>query len=134
MMKMKLKNITIRLEHFFEPIWRKIVLVMVLIMLVVVLINYFQLLHKLAIAKNPQKNQEFEIKQATRALSKLVILPKGQTPQLATIISAEAARKQNPQFYAQASDGDLVVIYGETAYIYNPKLKKIVNMGPVYSN
>lgn len=128
------KNITGRLERFFEPFWRKIVLVIVLLILTVVLINYFQLARKSALVKNLPKHQEYEIKQVTRAMSKLVILPKGQTPKLATIISADSARKQNPQFYAQASDGDLVVIYGETAYIYNPKLKRIVNMGPVYKN
>lgn len=122
------------LQSFFEPVWRKILLILFLIILFVVLINYLQLAQKSVLARDKNKAQVAEAKKITRELSRLVVLPKNQDPKIATIINAEAARKQNPQFYARASDGDIVVIYGETAYIYNPRLKRIVNMGPVYNN
>lgn len=122
------------LEAFFTPLWRKLVLIGLLLGLSLVLVNYVSLRQKVALAKDPVKNQAAEAKKMTRQLRRLVVLPDNQEPKIATIINAEAARKQNRQFYAHASDGDVVVVYGETAYIYNPKLKRVVNMGPVYNN
>lgn len=129
-----IKNTLAKIEKFFSPFWLKIILVVLLLGLGLVLINYLSLRYKVTLAKDPAKKQATEAKEITRQLRRLVVLPNNQQPKIATIINAEVARKQNRQFYAHANDGDVVVIFGETAYIYRPKLKRIINMGPVYNN
>ncbi len=130
----RLRGAGLFMERLFRPLWRKLVLIVVLLAAFGVLVNYWQLRQKAALARDPQKYQAAEARRITRQLGRLVVLPKEDNPKIATIISAEAARKQNPQFYAKASDGDIVVIFSDVAYLYNPNVRRIVNMGPVYSN
>jgi len=66
-------------------------------------------------------------------MSKLMILPKGEVPVMATVTNAENLAKDQV-FYADAQNGDIIFVYEKAmkAIIYNPTKNIIVNVGPVY--
>ena len=84
---------------------------------------------------NSGQSQEQQQQKKTELLakvSKLIILPANADPIIATIIDAEQLKKEQV-FYANAKNGDIVLVYPEAkkAFIYNPKQNIIVNVGPV---
>jgi len=84
----------------------------------------------------PAARQE-QIKKDTAKLIKLVgrhvLLPVGEEPKMATIVDAEKLRKDQPDFYANAKNGDEVLIYfiSKKAFIYDPVNDIVINIGPV---
>ncbi len=65
-------------------------------------------------------------------VGKLVILPTGEQPVIATINDASSLIKQQA-FYTGAIDGDVVLVYQKAAkaIVYSPSRNMIVNVGPV---
>lgn len=63
-------------------------------------------------------------------VGKLIDLPEGETPSLATVTGAQSLRSQ--EFYKNALDGDKVLIYQKAhmAYLYRPSTKKLINVMP----
>ncbi len=63
-------------------------------------------------------------------LSKLMILPKDESPVVATINDASKLIAQQP-FYADAINGDIIIVYQKSlkAIIYSPSRNIIVNVG-----
>lgn len=61
-------------------------------------------------------------------VSKLIALPQGETPSLATVTGVEKLRSQ--EFYKDALDGDKVLIYQKAhmAYLYRPSTNKLINV------
>lgn len=66
-------------------------------------------------------------------ISKLVILPTGEEPAVATINDAPSLIKEQV-FYKNAINGDIVLVYQKAAkaIVYSPSRNIIVNVGPVY--
>ena len=64
---------------------------------------------------------------------KLIILPKDETPVMATVLDADNLAKKEP-FYVGSENGDVVMMYQKAlkAIIYSPSRNVIVNVGPVY--
>lgn len=58
-------------------------------------------------------------------------VPLGDNPTIAEIINASALREQNPEMYAEASDGDYLVITPENAYLYDFKADVVKKIIPV---
>lgn len=65
-------------------------------------------------------------------VGKLVILPTGEQPVVATINDAASLIKQQT-FYTGAVNGDVVLVYQKAAkaIVYSPSRNVIVNVGPV---
>jgi len=63
-------------------------------------------------------------------VSQLMILPEDGEPMVATILDAQALAAEQA-FYADASDGDKLLIFPNRAIIYNPTNNIIVNVGEV---
>lgn len=65
-------------------------------------------------------------------VAKLVILPTGEQPVVATINDAASLIKQQA-FYSGAINGDVVLVYQKAskAIVYSPSRNLIVNVGPV---
>ena len=59
--------------------------------------------------KNPQAASQKETTELVAKVSKLVVLPEGETPTIATVSDPEALKDQ--PFFAQAEKGDKVLIY-----------------------
>ena len=73
-----------------------------------------------------------QMQQIIDNVAKLMILPKGEQPVIATIMDSITLAKEQP-FYIGSSNGDVVLVYQKAlkAIIYNPEKNIIVNVGPV---
>ena len=82
-------------------------------------------------AVSAQTNQA-QIQSLIDQVGKLVILPSGEQPVVATINDAASLIKQQA-FYTGAINGDVVLVYQKAAkaIVYSPSRKLIVNVGPV---
>ncbi len=74
-----------------------------------------------------------EIEQVMAKISKHMVLPAGEIPQMATIANVEEMAKQQV-FFVGAQNGDklLVFIQAKKAVIYSPSKDLVVNVGPVF--
>ncbi len=68
-------------------------------------------------------------------VGKLIDLPKNESPTIANVSDAEAAKKQSP-FFNEAQNGDKVLMYVKAgqAILYRPSTDKIILQGPLTFN
>jgi hypothetical protein len=86
---------------------------------------------------NPLKQQavlDGDIKDLVAKVSRLIILPEGEEPTIATVSDPE--KLKNQPFFAKAKTGDKVLIYSQAkkAILYNPESDKIVEVAPLNIN
>lgn len=64
-------------------------------------------------------------------VGKLIVLPSGEQPQIATVTDVSKLKGQS--FFAHARNGDKVLIYAKSqqAILYDPVANKIVEVGPI---
>lgn len=64
-------------------------------------------------------------------VSKLALLPEGETPTVATVSDPEALKDQ--AFFAHAVKGDKVLIYAQAkkAFLYSVSMNKIIDVAPL---
>jgi len=76
--------------------------------------------------------EQAQVKELIAKVSKLIILPTGEEPVVATINDA-AALVKDQIFYKGAKNGDVVLVYQKAskAIVYSPERNIIVNVGPV---
>jgi hypothetical protein len=81
--------------------------------------------------KNPQAIAQKEVAELVAKVSKLVVLPTGETPTVATVSDPEALKDQ--PFFANAKKGDKVLIYAQAkkAILYSVELDKILDVAPL---
>lgn len=84
-----------------------------------------------SIKKNPNQVAQAEIDAVVANVSKIIDLPKDETPTLATVQDKDKLKDQ--PFFAQAQNGDKILIYTKSkkAIIYRPKDNILVNVGPI---
>lgn len=77
--------------------------------------------------------EQTQVNDLLAKVGKLVILPTGETPVVATINDAAALIKEQV-FYKGAKNGDVVIVYQKAAkaIVYSPSRNIIVNVGPVF--
>lgn len=74
---------------------------------------------------------EQEVSQLVTAVGKLIELPSGETPTVATV--ADKTRLTDQPFFANSQNGDKVLIYATArkAILYRPSTGKIIEIAPV---
>jgi hypothetical protein len=75
--------------------------------------------------------QEQQIENTLSDLREIMLLPDEQ-PTIATLVDVEALKEENPEFYKNAKNGDLLVIYSEKAILFREDDGKIINVAPVF--
>lgn len=106
--------------------------VLAVMVLVLVSVNYVRLRVANSAKSNPKAQQQAEKENYVKELQKLTYPPEKEQPtSVAIIADANKARQQNSDFYRQAKDGDVVVMYKSIVYILDAKNHKIVNIAPV---
>jgi len=80
---------------------------------------------------NPQAVAQQEVDALVAKVSKLVVLPAGETPTVATVSDPEALKDQ--PFFALSVKGDKVLIYAQAkkAILYSVTLNKIIDVAPL---
>ena len=86
------------------------------------------------LARSPlaaQVSAQEEAEKLTMAVGKLMLLPKDETPTVATVTDIDKIKDQ--PFFKDAQNDHKVLIYPNTklAIIYDPKANLIVNVGPI---
>lgn len=109
-------------------LWRKKFLVIGFLVIVVSGYGVYERYFSLTDAERAEK----ELSTAVAAVSKLIILPQGDEPVLATVTDAEALIAQQA-FFAGAVNGDQLLLFPKNlkAVIYSPSRNVIVNAGPI---
>ncbi|MEK7603618.1 MAG: hypothetical protein AAB461_00675 [Patescibacteria group bacterium] len=95
----------------------------------IVAVNYY---YKYELLKNdPQKVVANENKELVAAVSKLIVLPEGEEPTLATVSDPDKLKDQ--PFFAKAKRGDKVLIYTNSrkAILYDQENNRIVEVAPI---
>ncbi len=92
--------------------------------------NYYMVKNPAAVATQMEQAQ---IKELVAKVGKLIILPTGEEPVVATINDAAALIKDQV-FYKGAKNGDVVLVYQKAskAIVYSVEKNVIVNVGPIY--
>lgn len=75
--------------------------------------------------------QEQQIENTLSDLKEIMLLPDEQ-PTIATLVDIDALKEENPEFYKNAKNGDLLVIYSEKAILFREDEKRIINVAPVF--
>ena len=80
---------------------------------------------------NPQKVAQEENAALIAAVGKLIFLPEGEKPTIATVTEPEKLKDQ--PFFTNAKKGDKVLIYTNAgkAILYDPDSNKIVEIAPI---
>ncbi|HVW23714.1 MAG TPA: hypothetical protein VHB51_04510 [Candidatus Saccharimonadales bacterium] len=88
-----------------------------------------------ALNNNPQITVQKQTQALIAKVAKLIQLPSGETPTIANVTDAAAAKKQSA-FFTNAQNGDRVLMYvkaGE-AILYRPSTNKIILVAPLTFN
>lgn len=83
---------------------------------------------KLSQGQSQQPSAEDEAKQLANEVSKLIELPKDETPTIATV--TDASKVKDKPFFANAQNGDKVLLYAKSskAVLYRPSTQKLIEV------
>lgn len=81
--------------------------------------------------QNPIEAAKQEAQDITKAVGKLIELPGGEEPTVATV--TDVTKLSDQAFFAQAQNGDKVLIYAKAAkaVLFRPSANKIIEVAPV---
>jgi len=83
---------------------------------------------------NPQQDAAKDLANTVKMVGRLIVLPAGENPTMATVSDPEKLKDQ--AFFANAKKGDKVLIYADSrkAILYDPIADKIVEVAPINAN
>lgn len=83
------------------------------------------------VKKSPERDARAEVEILVAEVGKLIVLPEGETPTIATVSDPERLKDQ--PFFAKAKAGDKVLLYSTArkAYLYDPSAKKLLEVAPL---
>ena len=81
--------------------------------------------------QDPQAAARKEAEQLVGVVKKLIILPEGELPTVATV--SDPTKLKDQAFFAKAKVGDKVLLYAaaKKAYLYDPKANRILEVAPI---
>lgn len=109
------------------------VLIFVITLAALVIVGYLFIQYQKTqeLLKNPTAATQEQVNTLTDKVGKLIVLPEGEDPTVATV--SDKSKLQDQRFFAKAENGDKVLIYAKAgkAILYRPSIDKIIEMGPV---
>lgn len=95
--------------------------------------GFFYLKYRTALSSlnDPNASARTESRQLLEAVGRIIELPTGEEPTIATVTDTSKLRDQ--QFFANSQSGDKVIIYtnAKKAILYRPSTGKIIEVAPV---
>lgn len=113
---------------FFRRFWLPIALVLGIALIAAA----FFLGRQSVYQSHPELSNQEQAQVILEKVGKLIQLPQGEFPQMATIEDAESVRAAQP-FLREATNGDILIVYGQAqiALLYRPSENKLIAVGPV---
>lgn len=86
------------------------------------------------LSKNPQASAQAELQDVITNVGKLIALPKGEAPTLATV--TDKSKLGTQPFFAKAKNGDKVLVYVKERriYLYRPSSNQLIEVGTITVN
>lgn len=107
------------------------IVILLLVLLAVAIYFYIQYQNTQNLLKNPTAAARTEVKTLISRVGKLVLLPTGETPTVATV--SDKNKLKNQAFFAHAENGDQLLMYPKAgkAYLYRPSLNLLIEVAPL---
>jgi hypothetical protein len=120
-------------KKFFNKKFFFRVIITVVFLLAVGAACYFYT-QTVALRKTTQQTADQELKDTVAKISRLILLPEGETPTMASV--SDPAQLKNQPFFVNSQKGDQVLIYSKAkeAVLYRPSTNMIINFAPVNVN
>jgi len=121
-----------KVKNYFKFKPTNLIIVVLIAVTLGALISTFYFYNQFTVLKeNPQKVVQEETEKLVSLVSRLIILPKNETPTIATVLDPEKLKDQ--PFFANAKKGDKVLIYtnAKKAILYDPAGNKIIEVAPL---
>lgn len=82
-------------------------------------------------SSNTQQVKNDEVRQLIEQVGRLIELPDGEEPSVATITDVEKLQEQ--PFFQKAKNGDKIIIYpnAKKAILYDPTANKVIDVAPI---
>ncbi len=111
-----------------KPMSSKIATVIAILAIAAAGYFYYELY---TLKQDPNAQARKEVNTLVAKVSKLVVLPEGETPTVATVSDVEALKSQ--PFFANAKQGDKVLIFAQSrkAILYSVEMNKIIEVAPL---
>ncbi len=106
------------------------IVIPVVALVAIVVAGYFYNQNRL-LKQSPQAIAQKEVADLMAKVSKLIVLPAGETPTVATVSDPEALKDQ--PFFASAQKGDKVLIFttAKKAILYSVTLNRVIDIAPL---
>lgn len=87
--------------------------------------------HTYTLSQDPQRQAQQEMSDLVSEVGKLMSLPEGENPTIATV--TDPSKLAGQAFFAQAQSGDKVLLYtnAKKAILYSPSEHKILEVAPI---
>ncbi|MBP7006510.1 MAG: hypothetical protein QG644_435 [Patescibacteria group bacterium] len=110
---------------------KKLILILVLLVVVLGATTFYFYKNSKLYKVDQNVADQAEAKALMEKVGKLIVLPEGEVPTIATVTDPEALKDQ--AFFSDAKQGDKVLIFNNAkkAILYNPTLNKIVTIAPI---
>lgn len=118
-------------QKYIVPLSMALVVIVALIVSGFFIFQYFSLKNSLISGKTASAA---EVKELVEKVGRLMELPKGETPTVATVTDPTQLTSQ--PFFANAKIGDKVLVYlnARRGILYRPDTNKIINVSPININ
>jgi hypothetical protein len=114
-----------------KSLWIILVIVALIITSLPAYYYYNQYKQTQALLQNPKASANVEAKDLIDKVGKLIELPKGETPTIATV--SDITKLVGQPFFANAKNGDKVLIFTQAkeAILYRESIDKIIQVAPI---
>lgn len=133
-MILRLRYLYLKIFYKVRVFYRKptnIILVLALVAVAAFAFLYQRSQSEIKRLSDPRQVAKVEVQKLVEEVGKLVDLPKGEDPTVATVTDPE--KLKNQPFFDKAKKGDKILIYTQAkrAFLYDPKNKKILEIAPI---
>jgi len=110
---------------------KKTVLILIILLVVVSTAGGYYFYKYRQLTRDPNAVAKKETAELVSLVSKLILLPEGEAPAVATVQDKE--KLSTEPFFKNAENGDKVLIYyaAKKAYLYRPSTNKVIEAAPL---
>ena len=122
---------SMKFTQSFDVIKQKAVPILVLLLVILAGVAVYFYMQVSTLKQNPDALAQKEAETLVGIVGKLILLPDGETPTIATV--SDPTKLAGQAFFAKAKVGDKVLLYAraQKAYLYDPVANKLLEVAPI---